>query len=146
MRHVEEEADYLHDQLELVGDYKRLTGMFTLLNMPTPFLASINATSWGVDTMTAPEREQVESGMNSPSTTTSWPKLSCTSPVPGGMSMTKTSRSSPLDVQSTSKRSCCQPKAVCRGSETSRPPAAQPSLPSYLSRPQANRCSDLGLR
>lgn len=31
-----------------------LTGIETLLNMETPFLASIKATSWGVETMTAP--------------------------------------------------------------------------------------------
>jgi hypothetical protein len=47
---------------------------------------------------------------HSPSTATSWPRLSCTSPVPGGISITRTSRSSePVsdsDVQSTSKRSC----------------------------------------
>jgi hypothetical protein len=29
--------------------------MLTLLNIPTPFLASINATSCGVETITAPE-------------------------------------------------------------------------------------------
>lgn len=52
------------------------------------------------------------------STITSWPSDSATSPVPGGMSMTRTSRLSPLladveggvvdpalEVQSTSKRS-----------------------------------------
>jgi hypothetical protein len=40
--------------------------------------------TWGVDTMTAPERRR------------RWVMLSCTSPVPGGMSMTSTSRSPQL--------------------------------------------------
>ena len=42
---------------------------------------------------------------NLPSTTTSCPRLSCTSPVPGGMSITRTSRSSSSLVQSTSNSS-----------------------------------------
>lgn len=72
----------------------RRTGMLTLLNMATPFRASMRATSCGVDTIT------------DPSTATSWPNVSWTSPVPGGMSITSASRSPPSD-QSTSKRSCC---------------------------------------
>ena len=63
------------------------TGTSTLRNMLRPLRASISARSWGVETMMAPA-----SG-------TCWAMVSCTSPVPGGMSMTSTSRS----PQSTSR-------------------------------------------
>ena len=63
------------------------TGTSTLRNMLRPLRASINARSCGVETMIAPD-----SG-------TCWAMVSCTSPVPGGMSITSTSRS----PQSTSR-------------------------------------------
>ena len=55
------------------------TGTLTFSNIRTPRRASISATSWGVDTITAPL-----SG-------TRWLMVSCASPVPGGMSTTSTS-------------------------------------------------------
>ena len=66
------------------------TGMSTLRNMLRPLRASIRARSCGVDTMTAPA-----SG-------TRCAMVSCTSPVPGGMSTIMMS-SSP---QETSRISC----------------------------------------
>src|SRR5258708_4548786 len=58
-------------------------GTWVLLNMVTPFLASIRAISCGVDTITAPF-----SG-------TRWAMVSWASPVPGGMSSTSTSSGAP---------------------------------------------------
>ncbi|MNT95055.1 hypothetical protein D3C72_2368610 [compost metagenome] len=53
------------------------TGIFTLRNISTPFLASSNARSCGVVTITAPE------------TGTFCARVSWMSPVPGGMSTTR---------------------------------------------------------
>lgn len=94
--------------------------MESLRNMAMPLRVSRIATSCGVDTITAPvekrarvdfaqEKKGREETMGgAPSTLTSWPRLSATSPVPGGVSITRTSRSSrePPARQSTSKRSC----------------------------------------
>jgi hypothetical protein len=103
------------------------TGMPSFRNVATPFRVSIKATFCGVETMTEPVTkrnftsvifararnlfrvQQRDSQGASPSTSTSCPRLSVTSPVPGGVSMTSTSRSCP-DVparQSTSNNSCC---------------------------------------
>ena len=57
------------------------TGTAVLRNMPTPRRTSASATSCGVETITAP---------SSGSFCTS---VSCTSPVPGGVSMNSRSRS-----------------------------------------------------
>ena len=67
-----------------------MTGTSTLRNMFSPLRASIRARSCGVETMTAPA-----SG-------TCWAMVSWASPVPGGMSTTRTS-SGP---QSTSRSIC----------------------------------------
>ena len=50
-------------------------GTCNLLNMRTPFSTSMNASFWGVVTTTAAVMG------------TTWHSVSCTSPVPGGMSM-----------------------------------------------------------
>ncbi len=67
------------------------TGTSTLRNIAMPRRASISARSCGVETITAPA-----SG-------TAWAIVSCASPVPGGMSTTRTS-SAP---HSTSRSICC---------------------------------------
>ncbi len=72
-----------------------MDGTWVFLNMVTPFLASIRAMSCGVETITAPF-----SG-------TRWAMVSCASPVPGGMSSTRTSRG----AQATSLSICV--KALC---------------------------------
>ena len=69
------------------------TGTPTLRNMARPLRASISARSCGVETITAPD-----SG-------TCCAMVSCTSPVPGGMSMMSTSRS-PSSPQATSRSIC----------------------------------------
>ena len=67
------------------------TGTSTFWNIASPLRASINARSCGVHTMIAPANGTccaIESWM---------------SPVPGGMSITRTSRSSPPLFHSTSR-------------------------------------------
>ncbi len=59
-------------------------------NMDTPRRTSISATSCGVETTTAPDRA------------TRWARVSWMSPVPGGMSITSTSRGSASLAQATS--------------------------------------------
>ena len=88
------------------------TGTSTRRNMLRPFLASIRARSCGVDTMMAPD-----SG-------TCWAMVSCTSPVPGGMSMTSTS-SSP---QSTSR-------SIWVSAETTIGPRQMMGVPSSTRKP-----------
>lgn len=65
-------------------------GTPTFSNMATPRTASRKAKSCGVETITAPARGTLCVNVN------------CTSPVPGGKSITSTSRAG----QETSKRSC----------------------------------------
>ena len=65
-------------------------GTLTFLNMLSPFLASIKDKSWGVDTIIAP------------ASLTLCDKVNCASPVPGGISIIKISKS----CQSTSLNNC----------------------------------------
>jgi hypothetical protein len=65
-------------------------GTSTLRNIVTPFTASMSETSCGVVTMTAP------------SSLIAWESVSWASPVPGGRSTTRKSRS----PQTTSPMSC----------------------------------------
>ena len=65
-------------------------GTWVFSNIETPRRTSISATSCGVETTTAPDRA------------TRWARVSWMSPVPGGMSMTRTSSGSASLPQATS--------------------------------------------
>ncbi len=88
------------------------TGTSVLRNMLRPLRASISARSCGVETMMAPD-----SG-------TCCAIVSCTSPVPGGMSITSTSRSS----HSTSR-------SICVSAETTIGPRQMIGVPSSTMKP-----------
>ena len=117
MGHVEEHTKDLHEdvsgnriqdieektQMKVETRKDGLTGTPVFRNMSTPFFTSASATSCGVLTITIP------------SILTSCASVSCTSPVPGGRSTTRTS--SPGD-QSTSKRSCCVAFCTIRPRQT----------------------------
>jgi hypothetical protein len=94
--------------------------------------------------------------MNAPSTETSCPNESGTSPVPGGMSTTRTSRPRPWGSaprQSTSKRSCCtafctmRPRQVtgasAPGSRNPMDMAGSPWFVSGMRAPPEGKCSEL---
>ena len=83
---MSERSPHLGQMNELMFSMMPSTGTSTLRNMLRPLRASISARSCGVETMMAPD-----SG-------TCCAMVSCTSPVPGGMSITSTSRSPQVDV------------------------------------------------
>ena len=83
----------------------------TFLNICAPRLASSKATSWGVDTMTAPDRGR------------RCPKLICASPVPAHGSRASAQQACKASAPSDTA-SCSQPGRMCAASTPSAPQAA----------------------
>ena len=94
-------------------------GTWVLLNMVMPFLASIRAMSWGVETITAPF-----SG-------TRWAMVSWASPVPGGMSSTSTSSGAQATSVSICDNALCTmgPRQIMASSSLTRKPMLMVLMP-----------------